>query len=156
MKHQGPFVNLVLQGRVPVPQTPFLGVLGLWYIWESHSEGHRGPKSASKQKSSILIIVALIVRLGGLSRTENWRSSSRIRVLCDPSAPIPPAVSVSAMKDLFSKVLTRKSNENQWISSEIEWFSMVFACSWTGKCFSHEMSPLGTYIPIIYLVYNQI
>ena len=59
MKHQGPFVNLVLQGRVPVPQTPFLGVLGLWYIRESHSEGHRGPKSASRLKSLLMIKVAL-------------------------------------------------------------------------------------------------
>ena len=71
MKHQGPFVNLVLQGRVPVPQTPFLGVLGLWYIRESHSEGHRGPKSASRAKSPILIKVAVIMPPMNFSRTEN-------------------------------------------------------------------------------------
>ena len=70
MKHQGPFVNLVLQGRVPVPQTPFLGVLGLWYIRESHSEGHRGPKSASRAKSPITDFHAVIVRRRGLSGTD--------------------------------------------------------------------------------------
>ena len=71
MKHQGPFVNLVLQGRVPVPQTPFLGVLGLWYIRESHSEGHRGPKSASRAKSPIMDFVALNERLGGRTRADS-------------------------------------------------------------------------------------
>ena len=91
MKHQGPFVNLVLPGRVPVPQTPFLGVLGLWYIRESHSEGHRGPKSASRAKSPITDFHAVLRRRRGLSRTENCTVTSKIRVLCDPSAPIPPA-----------------------------------------------------------------
>ena len=67
MKHQGPFVNLVVQGRVPVPQTPFLGVLGLWYIRESHSEGHRGPKSASRAKSPITDFVAVIGHLENFS-----------------------------------------------------------------------------------------
>ena len=55
-------MNLVLQGRVPVPQTPFLGVLGLYYIRESHSEGHRGPKSASRLKSPLMVIVAVFPR----------------------------------------------------------------------------------------------
>ena len=91
MKHQGPFVNLVLQGRVPVPQTPFLGVLGLWYIRESHSEGHRGPKSASRAKSPITDFHAAIGRPTGLSRTVFCTVTYKIRVLCDPSAPIPPA-----------------------------------------------------------------
>ena len=71
MKHQGPFVNLVLQGRVPVPQTPFLGVLGLWYIRESHSEGHGGPIPASRLKSPIMDFGGAIERRRGLSRTEN-------------------------------------------------------------------------------------
>ena len=70
MKHQGPFVNLVLQGRVPMPQTPFLGVLGLWYIQESHSEGHRGPKSASRAKSPITDFVAAIGEPMNFSGTD--------------------------------------------------------------------------------------
>ena len=94
MKHQGPFVNLVLQGRVPVPQTPFLGVLGLWYIRESHSEGHRGPKSASRAKSPITDFVAAIEQLENFSITLNCPVTPKIRVLCDPSAPIPPQARV--------------------------------------------------------------
>ena len=80
-----------LQSRVPVPQTPFLGVLGLYYIRKSHSEGHRGPKSASRVKSPIMDFVAAIVRRKNFSRPFEWRSTFKIRVLCDPSAPIPPA-----------------------------------------------------------------
>ena len=91
MKHQGPFVNLVLQGRVPVPQTPFLGVLGLWYIQESHSEGHRGPKSASRGKSPILDFHAVVGEPMSFSKPDFCTVTPKIRVLCDPSAPIPPA-----------------------------------------------------------------
>ena len=46
-KEEVPFVNLVLQGGVPMPQTPFLGVLGLSYVQQSCLEGHAGPKPAS-------------------------------------------------------------------------------------------------------------
>ena len=35
LRHQEPFVNLVLQGGVPMLQTPFLGVLGLSYLRQS-------------------------------------------------------------------------------------------------------------------------
>ena len=80
-----------LQSRVPVPQTPFLGVLGLYYIRKSHSEGHGGPKPASRGKSSLMVKVAVVMRLENFSRADIGSSASKIRVLCDPSAPIPPA-----------------------------------------------------------------
>ena len=50
-----------LQSRVPMPQTPFLGVLGLSYVQQSCLEGHAGPKPASKGKSPFMVIVAALV-----------------------------------------------------------------------------------------------
>ena len=67
-KEEVPFVNLVLQGGVPMPQTPFLGVLGLSYVQQSCLEGHAGPKSASKGKPAILKSGPFFARLKGQSR----------------------------------------------------------------------------------------
>ena len=64
-------MNLVLQGGVPMPQTPFLGVLGLSYVQQSCLEGHAGPKSASKGKSPLMVIVAVLGQRVRLTRGHN-------------------------------------------------------------------------------------
>ena len=81
-----------LQSRVPMLQTPFLGVLGLYYVQQSHSEAFPGPKPASKGKSPLMVIVAVNARPKGRKGTQNGTATYRIRERCDPSAPIPPAV----------------------------------------------------------------